>query len=154
MTKNIKWVGIDCSPETEVKFTPLMNESIVETPISKPPQKTKENLKDDILTATLYGLVRKQYPGEIFLEGTGNKSFTGRKGDKTETLYSTSQWHEFEEHARVILTFLNTNSDQADKTIQKLRKMFQDLGDGNESQGLQLFDKLNVYIKECGGDNT
>ena len=107
----------------------------------------------------MYGLVRKQYPQGIFVEGTGNKSLAGGegeggKGEKVETLYSTSTWHEFEEHARVILTFLNTNSDQADKTIQKLRKMFQDLGDGNESQGLQLFDRLNVYIKECGGDNT
>ena len=117
MTKNIKWVDINGSPKTEMKFTPLMNESIVETPISKPPPKTNENLKDNILTTTLYGLVRKQYPQGIFLEGTGNKSFMGGKGDKTETLYSTSQWHEFEEHARVILTFLNTNSDQADKTI-------------------------------------
>ena len=60
MTKNIKWVDIDCSPKTEVKFTPL-NES-AETPrfeIKKDEGGSRETTKSQILATTLYDAVMR-----------------------------------------------------------------------------------------------
>ena len=61
MTKNIKWVDINGSPKTEVKFTPL-NESSEKTPrfeIKKDEGGSRETTKSQILATTLYDAVMR-----------------------------------------------------------------------------------------------
>lgn len=62
MTKNIKWVDINCSRKTEVRFTPLMNESAEKTPrfeIKKDEGGSRETTKSQILATTLYDAVMR-----------------------------------------------------------------------------------------------
>lgn len=116
--KEREWVDIEGETEPK-KFVP-MNESEETKPKLSIDNKASvnENLKTKILASTLYSLVKEHYHSNIVLEAR-------KKGEpplednnsKNKTLYSTSQWHEFENNAKIILTFLNTNQKQANETI-------------------------------------
>ena len=112
------WIDID-APRQEVHFKPINESEETKSKLSIDNKTSEnENLKTKILASTLYNLVKKQYQSNIVLEAR-------KKGEnplednnvKNKTLYSTSQWHEFENNAKIILTFLNTNQKQANETI-------------------------------------
>lgn len=83
MAKNIKWVDIDCSSKTEVRFTPL-NESADKTPrfeIKRNEGGSRETTKSQILATTLYDAVMR-YRSNLVNEGKkpnlSNHEFFGR----------------------------------------------------------------------------
>lgn len=131
-------------------------------PVSESREPPETNAKDEINDAkttiianTIFDLVNIRYPRTVSeSEKTPTPPMGGDEGDNTN-LYKSQTWAEFEEHAKIILTFLNITNDKETKAaLEKLRQMFKELGDGNESKGLQLFNRLDEYIKECKGDRT
>lgn len=83
MAKNIKWVDIDCSRKTEVRFTPL-NEIVEKTPrfeIKKDGGGSRETTKSQILATTLYDAVmryRSNLVNEEKKPNLSNHEFFGR----------------------------------------------------------------------------
>lgn len=137
------WIDIEGTKKEKYTFKELQSESSDDKAIYS-------EASISILASSMFDLVKKYYPSSIFTE---RKIPQGKTEDEQDQTWKQT-WSEFEEHAKVILTFLKVSQKKSDETLQRLRDMFKELGDGEESQGFQLFNQLDRYIKECGGDKT
>ena len=137
------WIDIEGTKKEKYTFKELQSELSDDKAIYS-------EASISILASSMFDLVKKYYPSSIFTE---RKIPQGKTEDEQDQAWKQT-WSEFEEHAKVILTFLKVSQKKSDETLQRLRDMFKELGNGEESQGFQLFNQLDRYIKECGGDKT
>ena len=149
-----KWVSlIEEAKTNERKFVSLVKEDTCQVTEGS-------DLKTKVLECSLLDFLTKKMRNKpMVVEGKDiptKQQAQGKpsKGKNGENIYSTETWTEFEEQAKVILALLNTNEDQSNQTLTKLRKLFSNLGEGDASKGLGFFKELDGYLVECGGENT
>ena len=161
--EKIHWVDLDKPKTQEMHFKDLNSESStvkfknLDIDGSKDADETASDPSTLVLASSVYDLVKKYYPKTMVVEKrTATPTSPSDEQDDVEDDNNSwkTTWAEFEEHAKVILTFLNASQKKQDETLKKLRQMFQELGEGDESKGFKLFNRLDNYIRDCGGERT